>query len=67
MKKPACRATSVVPQGQFRQTKNPCHRFEFCLWIVEAFWKKVVERCVTSPRPEEKMEYNIVKHQKGND
>ncbi|XP_028405249.1 uncharacterized protein LOC114527754 [Dendronephthya gigantea] len=34
------RATSTVPQGPFRQTKNPRHRFEFCQRIVEAFWKK---------------------------
>ena len=34
------RATSTVPQGPFRQTKNPYHRFEFCQRIVDAFWKK---------------------------
>ena len=34
------RATSTIPQGPFRQTENPRHRFEFCQRIVEAFWKK---------------------------
>ena len=34
------RATSTVPQGPFRQTKTPYHRFEFCQRIVDAFWKK---------------------------
>lgn len=34
------RATSTVPQGPFRQTKNPYHRFEFCQRIVDSFWKK---------------------------
>ena len=34
------RATNSVPQGPFRETKNPRHRFEFCQRIVEAFWKK---------------------------
>ena len=34
------RATSTVPQGPFRQTNNPRHRFEFCQRIVVAFWRK---------------------------
>lgn len=34
------RATNSVPQGPFRETRNPCHRFEFCQEIVEAFWRK---------------------------
>ena len=34
------RATNSVPQGPFRETQNPRHRFEFCQKIVEAFWKK---------------------------
>jgi len=34
------RSTSAVPQGPFRQTKNPRHRFEFCQKIVDAFWTK---------------------------
>ena len=34
------RATNTVPQGPFRQTKNPRHRFEVCQKIVDSFWKK---------------------------
>lgn len=34
------RASRALPQGLFRQTKNPCHRFEFCQKIADSFWKK---------------------------
>lgn len=34
------RASSTVPQGPFRHTENPRHRFEFCQKIVDSFWKK---------------------------
>ena len=34
------RATNSVPQGPFRETQNPRHRFEFCQKIVDAFWRK---------------------------
>ena len=34
------RATNTVPQGPFRHTENPRHRFEFCQKIVDSFWKK---------------------------
>ena len=34
------RATNSVPQGPFRETQNPCHRFEFCQKIMEALWRK---------------------------
>ena len=34
------RATNKVPQGPFRHTENPRHRFEFCQKIVDAFWKR---------------------------
>lgn len=34
------RATNAVPQGPFRETKNPRHRFEFCQKIIDSFWKK---------------------------
>ena len=30
------RSTSKIPQGPFRQTENPRHRFEFCQKIVES-------------------------------
>ena len=33
-------ATNKVPQGPFRHTENPRHRFEFCQKIVDAFWKR---------------------------
>ena len=33
------RCSSKVPQGPFRETKNPRHRFEFCQRIVDSFWK----------------------------
>lgn len=33
------RCSNTVPQGPFRQTKNPRHRFEFCQRIVDSFWK----------------------------
>ena len=31
------RATSTVPQGPFRETSNPRHRFDFCQKIVDSF------------------------------
>lgn len=34
------RCSSKVPQGPFRETKNPRHRFEFCQKIVDTFWKR---------------------------
>ena len=34
------RATSAVPQGPFRETKNPRHRFEFCQRIIDSFWRR---------------------------
>ena len=34
------RATNDVPQGPFRDTKNPRHRFEFCQRIIDSFWKR---------------------------
>lgn len=34
------RATSQIPQGPFKQTKNPRHRVEFVQRIVESFWKR---------------------------
>ena len=34
------RATSQVPQGPFKQTRNPRHRVEFVQRIVESFWKR---------------------------
>ena len=33
------RATNRVPQGPFRHTENPRHRFEFGQNTVDAFWK----------------------------
>ena len=32
-------ASSQVPQGPFRETKNPRHRVEFVQKIVDSFWK----------------------------
>lgn len=32
------RSSSAVPQGPFKETKNPRHRFEFVQRIVKAFW-----------------------------
>ena len=34
------RASSEVPQGPFRETKNPRHRVEFVQRIVDSFWKR---------------------------
>jgi hypothetical protein len=34
------RATNAVPQGPFRETSNPRHRFEFCQRIIDSFWKR---------------------------
>lgn len=31
--------SSTVPQGPFRETKNPRHWFEFCQKIVDSFWR----------------------------
>ena len=34
------RSTSKVPNGPFKESLNPNHRFEFVQQIIEAFWKK---------------------------
>ena len=34
------RCSSKIPQGPFRETNNPRHRFEFCQKIVDTFWKR---------------------------
>ena len=34
------RASSTVPQGPFRNTKNPRHRVEFVQKIVDSFWTR---------------------------
>ena len=34
------RATSEVPQGPFKPTKNPRERFEFVQKLVDSFWKR---------------------------
>ena len=34
------RATSTVPQGPFRETRNPRHRVEFVQKIVDTFWRR---------------------------
>ena len=33
------RASTTVPQGPFRETKNPRHRVEFIRRIIDSFWK----------------------------
>jgi len=33
------RASSTVPQGPFKETKNPRHRVEFIQRIIDSFWK----------------------------
>ena len=34
------RASSTVPQGPFKDTRNPRHRVEFIQRIVDSFWKR---------------------------
>ena len=34
------RASSEVPHGPFKQTKNPCHRVEFVQRIIDSIWKR---------------------------
>ena len=34
------RATSTVPQGPFREARNPRHRVEFVQKIVDTFWRR---------------------------
>ena len=34
------RATPAVPQGPFKETRNPRHRVEFVQKIVDSFWKR---------------------------
>ena len=34
------RASSTVPQGPFKETRNPRHRVEFIQRIVDSFWKR---------------------------
>ena len=34
------RATLEVPQGRFKDTRNPCKRVEFVQRIVDSFWKR---------------------------
>ena len=48
------RATNTVPQGPFRHTENPHHRFEFCQKIVDSFWKKWSRDVLQSLVPREK-------------
>ena len=33
------RASNIVPQGPFKETRNPRHRYEFCQKIVNSFWQ----------------------------
>ena len=33
-------ASSTVPQGPFKQTRNPRHKVEFIQQIVDSFWKR---------------------------
>ena len=48
------RATNDVPQGPFRNTKNPRHRFEFCQKLVDAFWKRWVRDVFSQLVPRKK-------------
>ncbi|XP_070548332.1 uncharacterized protein [Ptychodera flava] len=34
------RASTAIPQGPFRETKNPRHRVEFVQKIIDSFWKR---------------------------
>ena len=34
------RASSTVPQGPFRESRNPRHRVELIQKIVDSFWKR---------------------------
>ena len=48
------RATSMVPQGQFRETRNPRHRVEFVQKIVDTFWRRWTRDVFSSLFPRKK-------------
>ena len=48
------RASSQVPQGPFRQTQNPRHRFEFVQKIVDSFWTRWTRDVFPSLLPRKK-------------
>ena len=46
------RATSMVPQGPLRETRNPRHRVEFVQKLVETFCRRWTETCSRRWSPE---------------
>ena len=48
------RASTNTPQGPFRETKNPRHRYEFCQRIVDNFWKRWYQDVFPSVVPRRK-------------
>ena len=34
------RCSNTIPQGPFKETNNPRHRFEFCQRVIDSFWKR---------------------------
>ena len=48
------RASSLVPQGPFRQTKNPRHRVEFVQKIIDSFWNRWTRDVFPSLLPRKK-------------
>ena len=48
------RVSSQVPQGPFRETKNPRHRVEFVQQIVDSFWKRWTRDVFPSLLPRKK-------------
>ena len=47
-------ASTNTPQGPFRETKNPRHRYEFCQRIVDNFWKRWYQDVFPSMVPRRK-------------
>ncbi len=54
------RATSQVPQGPFRDTKDPCKCIEFVQKIVDTFWRRWTRDVFPSLFPRKK--WNITTH-----
>lgn len=54
------RASSTVPQGPFRHTKNPRHRVEFVQKIVDSFWTRWTRDVFLSLLP--RKQWHVEKH-----
>ncbi|KAJ8038423.1 hypothetical protein HOLleu_15849 [Holothuria leucospilota] len=52
------RASQEVPQGPFRETRNPKHRVEFVQKIVNSFWERWTRDVLSLLVPRRKWDAN---------